>query len=379
MAIDPDAFDDELTPAQLAALDAMDGGFDPADLDPDDLDVDPPPEWLAMSPEDRLAPPRQTVPEVLDAGFTHREGGGGRGFAAGGMLDRMAPGGRLTMYTDRVWAEGLGRLSDDELIGLMAAARRGASRQAAAELAAIGELAVRRSGPGGVPGAHVADEVAAALTLTGRAAAGRVAMAEGLARLPGVGRALAAGRIDLPRAGVFAGQLTALEFIAANAIAAVTLPDAAGVTTGQLRAALQREILACDPAAAIRRRKEAEKDARVESWTEAAGTGALAGRDLSPVDVLAADQTLTADARWLKTHGAEGRIGQLRARAFTARLTGQALDTLLPAPAPVPMPRRPPPDRAPAPAHPAQAPTVRPVRPRRPGPGGSRDRAARST
>ncbi len=80
MTVNLDAVDDELTPAQLAALDAMDGGFDPADLDPDDLDVDPPAEWLAMSPEERLAAPRpagSAVPEVLDAGFTHRDGGAG--------------------------------------------------------------------------------------------------------------------------------------------------------------------------------------------------------------------------------------------------------------------------------------------------------------
>ena len=49
----------------------------------------------------------------------------------------MAPGGMLTMCTERAWANGLGRLSDDELIGLMAAQRRLASRPAAGELAAI--------------------------------------------------------------------------------------------------------------------------------------------------------------------------------------------------------------------------------------------------
>jgi len=53
----------ELTVAQLVALAAMDGGFDPKDLDPEDPDVDPPDEWLAMTPEERLGEP---VP-----GFAH--------------------------------------------------------------------------------------------------------------------------------------------------------------------------------------------------------------------------------------------------------------------------------------------------------------------
>jgi hypothetical protein len=338
MTVSLDAFDDEyedeLTPAQLVALDAMDGGFDPADLDPDELEAGPPEEWLALSPQERLArPPGPVVPEVIDAGFTHRDGGGGRGFAAGGELDQMEPGGGvLAMATDRVWANGLNRLTDDELIGLMAAARRNASRQAALELATIHALSARRAAPDGRPGEHVEEEVAAALTLTGWAAGRQVGLAAGLARLPGVGRALAAGRIDVDKAEVFTGQLMLLEVVAANAIAGLVLPKAPRMTTGELRKALRDQIMDYDPQALIRRRQQAEKDARVETWTEAAGTGAIAGRDLPPADVLAADKALTADARWLKHHGAEGTMDQLRARAFTARLTGQPLDSLLPAP-----------------------------------------------
>ncbi len=177
------------------------------------------------------------------------------------------------------------------------------------------------------------EEVAAALTLTGRAAGRQVSVADGLARLPGVARALAAGRIDLPKAMVFTGQLMLPDVIAANAIAGLVLPQAPGMTTGRLRQALIDQIMDYDPEALVRRRKEAEKDARVETWTEAAGTGALAGRDLPPAAVLAADQRLTADARWLKSHGVDGTMDQLRAMALTARLTGQSLDSLLP-PAP---------------------------------------------
>jgi hypothetical protein len=88
-------------------------------------------------------------------------------------------------------------------------------------------------------------------------------------------------------------------------------------------------MLVIDAAAAIRRRKKAEKDARVETWTEAAGTSALAGRDLPPAHVIAADQHLDALARWLKARGAEGTLDQLRARVYIALLTGQRPVTLL--------------------------------------------------
>ena len=58
----------------------------------------------------------------------------------------------------------------------------------------------------------------------------------------------------------------------------------------------------------------------------------MAGRDMPPAGVLAADRHLDADARTLKAAGAAGTLAQLRAAVFLARLNGQPLDTLLPAP-----------------------------------------------
>ncbi len=196
---------EELTATQLAALARLDDGpLGPGDDDPYGAGFGPgtcPPDgWELMSAAEQQAlldsRPAPAVPEVLAAGFTHRDGGPGLGFAAGGVLDQMEPGELLTLFADRAWGDGLGRLSDDELCGLLAAQRRLASRAAAAELAATAELAARRAGPDGRPGEHVAEEVAALLTLTGRAAAGQLDLAGGLARLPGAGR-----RADRPAKG----------------------------------------------------------------------------------------------------------------------------------------------------------------------------------
>ena len=74
------------------------------------------------------------------------------------------------------------------------------------------------------------------------------------------------------------------------------------------------------PRNAARRRRC--QDARVEAFTEAAGTAALAGRDLPPADVLAADQNLTALALDMRQAGAEGTLDQLRAHAFLHLLAG---------------------------------------------------------
>lgn len=78
------------------------------------------------------------------------------------------------------------------------------------------------------------------------------------------------------------------------------------------------------------RRQKAQKDARVEAWTETAGTAALAGRDLGPAGALAADSNIDTWARWLKDHGSQGPLTALRAAVFLALLArlGQDADAL---------------------------------------------------
>ena len=177
---------------------------------------------------------------------------------------------------------------------------------------------------------HVGDEVAAALTLTCRAADRLVSLAAAVTRLPAVAAALAAGRIDLPSAIIFTDELAGLGDVEAAAVAALVAADAPGLTTGQLRGVLHRAVLALDPDAARKRREKAQRDARVECWTEPAGTWSLAGRDLPPAAVLAADQHIDTAARDLKNAGADGTLEQLRAAVFLALLTSRPLYTLLP-------------------------------------------------
>jgi hypothetical protein len=355
-----------------------------------DLEAGPPdgPDaWLADLPEPLLAEYLATTcqpapPEALPAGRLPRESGDGCGFAAGGVADNLAPGPTLAGFAGDAWAAGLDRLSDDELIGVLRASRRLASWSAAMELAAVASLAARRcagqstavncarestSGysadertavnPAGEATAvnpaaehaavnsaaqsaavnsaaeHIGDEIAAALTLTGRAADALLDLALAMNRLPATLAALGAGRIDRYKAAVIADETSGLDEGHAATVERQVLAHASGQTTGQLRAATRRAVLAADPAAARERRQRAERDARVERWDEQAGTAALAGRDLPPAGVLAADHNLTALARSLKQAGAEGTMDQLRAQVYLALLTGQSLATLCPDPA----------------------------------------------
>jgi hypothetical protein len=273
---------------------------------------------------------------VIAAGFTHRDHEqSARGFAAGGPLDQMEPGPVLAGFADDAIDDGLAVLSDDDLVGLLCAARRLSSWTASIELRAVSHLYGRRAAHDAAAESsrqaeHVVDEVAAALTLTRRSADRLLSLAAGVTRLPAAAAALAAGRIDMPRAIVFTDELAGLADVAAAAVAALVAPDAPAMTTSELRRVLHRAVLHLDPGAARKRREKAQKNARVECWTEPSGTWSLAGRDLPPADVLAADKHIDARARELKAAGTDGSLDQLRARVFAALLSGRPLYTLLP-------------------------------------------------
>lgn len=299
--------------------------------------------WLSSLPADIraefLAGAWTGDGETIPAGFLHhlRTGPRGVGFAAGGVLDAMAPGPWLGDAITTAAADGNDKLGESELIGVLCAWRRMSSWAAAGEAAAVMEFVRRRRAQSQEPGSshlaeHINDELAAALTLTGRSADRLISMAYGFARLEEVHGALERGEIDWAKACLFVSELAALADDVAREIASRLLgrAGAGGWTTGQLRAALRRAVLAADPQAADRRREEARKEAEVQSWDEPSGNAALAGRELPPADVIAADARISALARWLQDRGAVGTLRQLRAAVYLALLAGRPVESLLP-------------------------------------------------
>jgi hypothetical protein len=272
-------------------------------------------------------------------------------FALGHPADGMGPGSVLASLSEQAWQHGLADLDEDQLTGMLQAADRLAAWSAALRLAAVSQLAGRRQDAAQVSGdgralEHVRDEIAMTLTLTGWGADRLLGLAVALDRLPLTQAALASGAIDERRADVIASELAGLDDEHAAAVEERLLPRAASQTTAQLRQAARRAVIAADPLAAKRRKERAVKDARVETFTEAAGTAALAGRDLPPAGVLAADANLTSLALDMRSAGAEGTLDQLRARAYLHLLSGQPAATLCP---PAPAPGTPAPPHAPTP------------------------------
>jgi hypothetical protein len=343
----------ELTEAEIAALPLSSG--EPPDPDLSETpwwltdefygsDAAEQAAWLAGLPADIRAAyengPWDGTGEVFAAGFLHHDPGdgpAGPGFIADGWADTALPGAALAAAAADAGARPAD-LGESELIGLLCAWQRLASWAQAGQVACLNSLIERRkqqsvelSRPS--LAAHIDDEAAAALALTGRAASRLLDVAAGLARIPEVAAALSAGRIDWAKASLFTDLLAGLPDEVAVDIAGLVLAagDVTRKTSGQLRAALARAIAAYDPEAAERRREAARKDASVQSWAEPSGNAALAGRELSPADVVHASAQLTADARWLAKCGLPGSIDELRALAYTARLTGRPLCSLLPA------------------------------------------------
>jgi hypothetical protein len=276
------------------------------------------------------------------------------------VLDTSDPSAMLAGLTDAATRDGaLAELYDDELIGVVRAWRRIESWSSGGLMMALAELARRRPAertPAAPPGEFpaqlsefIADEIAAALTLSARAADAYLDLALDLAtRLPGTAQALRSGVIDYLKARLIADATRILTDADARAVEARILPDAGRQTLGQLRAAISRAVLAIDPAAATRRREEAQKDPRVRRWQEDAGTAALAGFGLPPADVLETDQRLTARAQSLRDAGLPGSLEDLRARAYLDTLLGQ--DSAPPSPAPLGPPGH---SAAPTPAAPS--------------------------
>jgi hypothetical protein len=333
-----DAFEDvPLTEDERWELRFGDGG---GDLSVAELDA-----LLAQLPPGALADPEMDGEGEYPAaaagmwGLMPRDLPAGGGFDAGGVADQVPAGLALAALAERTWDAGLAGLNDDELVGLALAWRRLHSWATAGELAAVAELGRRRARAAetaGEPGLadHLGDELAIAMTLTGRSADALLDFAHTLARLPGTRAALAAGQIDQARARVLADELAGLDGPLAAAVERTVLARAPQQTTSQLRAAAKRAVLKADPAAARKRQEAARCNARVEVWHEPSGTASLAGRDLPPAEVLAADQRITALARRLKGTGHDGTLDQLRARVYTALLLGQSLDDpAAPAPA----------------------------------------------
>ena len=251
------------------------------------------------------------------------------GFAGGMPLD-TAPGCvSLGLFAEEAAGDddSYAGASDDELAGVICGWDRSQAHSAARKYAAVAEFIRRRAaagcaatGPGRMPAVwdeFAPVELAAVLGESRWAADGLLEVAGALeAKLPGTKAAFRAGIITEAKAGIIARATAMLDPEEARAAEALVLGRAGKLTPPALAAAIARAVMQVAPDKARQRREQAAREARVERWAEASGNAGLAGRELPPAQVLAADQRVNAWARELRRAGVEGSMDELRALAF---------------------------------------------------------------
>ena len=240
------------------------------------------------------------------------------GFNQGGAADTMAPGPLLATVVHTVTGEdgsGLAGCSDDQLMGIISAARRQQSRDEWTVMAAIAEFA-RRAGAG-VEGEFAADELALELHMSQQSAAGQMDFATEIPkRLPKTFAALGAGRIHPIHLRIIEEETRILADADAAKADTVLAASAPGKTFGELRYAARKLVLKLDPDAVRKRKEAAKREAHVRRFREESGNAGMVARELPSDEVLASWQHVEQRALDLRAAGVPGSLQDLRVRAY---------------------------------------------------------------
>ena len=316
----------------------------------DDLPADPaevPLEAITAQAQADGAEHAALMGRLIEAGldgYAHRRGappvpgvfsGPAAGFGQGTCLDAVVPCSTLSAMADEASGEGrtFADVTDDQLMGLMGTRQRLQARQEWELLMAVAEFIRRRPGPGcalegpermpEVWHEHACSELTAQLHITRHAADNLLGLAHDLTvKLPGTAAALRDGIIDAEKAYTIALRCSVLTPDEARAAEAIlfALPDVDEMTWSMIRDRIGRAVIEVNPEAAVRRRKEAAKQRRVEVVPEDSGNAMIAGRELPQAAALAASQMLTARARQLRKAGITGGMDELRVQAYLEKL-----------------------------------------------------------
>jgi hypothetical protein len=264
-------------------------------------------------------------------------------FAQDQAADALRPGPVLAALAEQAIAD-VGSLTDDQLMGVLQAARRLENRIAWQQTVAVAEFARRRdaeleaakaarSPAGQRRGEFPAAELAAELLITANQAGSLLDASRQLAgRLPATLAGMAAGTITASSARAIAfytGSLSDADAALADQVLAAAAPGLREDTLARRAAALEMKL---DPEAA-RVRKEHARDTRqrVEARRELSGNASLAGRELDTADVMASKAHISALALQLRRAGLDGPLDALRARVLADLTSGRnPLDRITP-------------------------------------------------
>jgi hypothetical protein len=166
-------------------------------------------------------------------------------------------------------------------------------------------------------------EVRAALHLTRRTSDSEVALALALhRRLPRLAEMLETGSLDVRRARTIDSATIHLTDARAQAVVDVIADVAPELTTGQLRARIQKLCIDVDPDDAQNRYERSVADRRIVMEATVDGTANLVGMDLPPDTAAAIRRFIHSTAVSLHVKGETGTMDQLRADVYMDLLQG---------------------------------------------------------
>ena len=269
------------------------------------------------------------------------DGLGGEVFAQDRSAGAMRPGPVLSALTEQA-AGDLGRLTDNQVIGAMSAARRLAARAAYLELTAVAEFTRRREAqladatarrvPRGCRDGEFPDaELAYELVTSSNAARDQMDLATDLeTRLPRTWAALGAGRIDEYRARLIWRPTRCLSDADAADADELLAGLAPGLRYDQLARKATAVAMKLDPEAFKRGKEKERRDRqRVVAGREESGNAFLSARELAIEDALASKAHIDALAVMLRRGGLPGTLQHLRVLAFNDLTQGRSpLDRL---------------------------------------------------
>jgi hypothetical protein len=227
--------------------------------------------------------------------------------------------------------------TDDEALGILGQWGAAGSWLESRKLGVIREMIRRRPDSANVGTAtssglpwewddRLASELALQLSVSVPAARKLLWAAWSLeARLPGIGAALAAGRLDPSRARMVIEETNVLLEPGKLAAAEALILDGMSKckTWMDLQRLAQRAVVTVDPDGARKRREQEEKEnARIRFWREAAGTCALLGTGLPTDEALAAHANVEQRAQAYRAEGVKRPIDILRVAAYLDILNG---------------------------------------------------------
>lgn len=203
----------------------------------------------------------------------------------------------------------LADLSEADVVAVVVGWQQLLGVVAAAQAAAVTELAARRRPSSSFP----VDDLACALETTTHAAQALVGRAAGLAAHPVLADGLRAGLVDVRKVDVLLGEVSRLPHADADAVLRELVGDSAGMTGPMLRREARRLVAAVDPDAAAKRAAKArtERCVRLEhagdamAWVSALLPASDAVAMFSVVDTLARAAEGEGDVRTLPQRRAD--------------------------------------------------------------------------